>query len=169
MIKGAWCSSPFPTQAVLDQLKVGVHWETEVQLRPPNPGHRVCQVFCSALPVAYAKSTPSADWEAFARCVLTAAYDATLAAGALLACLRQQRVSVYLTGLGGGAFGNRQQWILDAISTALANHSAAPIDVRLVHYMRPAGGVFEELERQVTQRATAASQGSPGGGPLGMH
>ena len=32
-------------------LRVGVHWETQV--RPPRE-HRVCQVYASALPVAYA-------------------------------------------------------------------------------------------------------------------
>ena len=42
-------------------------WTTQV--RPPA-AHRVCQVYASALPVAYAKATRSADWEAFARLVL---------------------------------------------------------------------------------------------------
>ena len=42
-----------------------------------------------ALPVAYAKSTPSADWEPFARLVLRAAYDATLAVAALKALIKQ--------------------------------------------------------------------------------
>jgi hypothetical protein len=60
-------------------LRVGVHWDTATatprrprnhQAPPTADGaaaqavgpHRVCQVFCSALPVAYAKSTRSVDW-----------------------------------------------------------------------------------------------------------
>ena len=45
--------------------------------------------------------------------------EATLAAGALLAVQRQTRVTVYLTCLGGGAFGNRTLWIKSAIDNAV--------------------------------------------------
>lgn len=123
-------------------LRVGVHWDTQVRPLPANPhhGHRVAQVFASAVPVAYAKSTPSADWEPLARLVLNGAYEATLAVGACLAAERateggaNSRVAVYLTSLGGGAFGNRQGWIVDALQRALDVHRAAPLDVYLVHY-----------------------------------
>ena len=121
-------------------LRVGVHWDTQV--RPPHT-HRVAQVFASALPVLYAKSTKSTDWETFARLVLRAAYDATLAAAH---CKHRRpvekggeggnsdkRIAVYLTALGGGAFGNRQGWICDAIAEGLERHRDAPLDVYLVH------------------------------------
>ena len=121
-------------------LRVGVHWDTQV--RPPHT-HRVAQVFASALPVLYAKSTKSTDWEAFARLVLRAAYDATLAAAQ---CKHRRpveaggeggnsdkRIAVYLTALGGGAFGNRIGWINDAIAESLERHRDAPLDVYLVH------------------------------------
>ena len=55
-------------------LRVGVMWDTSVK---PPAQHRVCQVYASALPVAYAKSTKSTDWEPFARLVLRATYEAT--------------------------------------------------------------------------------------------
>ena len=45
--------------------------------------------------------------------------EATLAAGSLLAVQRQTRVTVYLTCLGGGAFGNRTLWIKSAIDNAV--------------------------------------------------
>ena len=45
------------------------------QVKPPST-HRVCQVYASALPVAYAKTTSSADWAPFARLVLRATYEA---------------------------------------------------------------------------------------------
>jgi len=112
-------------------LRVGVHWAT--QAKPPKT-HRVAQVFASACPVAYAKSTKSEDWEPFARLVLRAAYDATLLAARAIAAEERRRVRVYLTALGGGAFGNRVHWITDAIAAALDEHRDAPLDVFHVHY-----------------------------------
>ena len=113
-------------------LRIGVHWDTSVV--PPHE-HRVAQVYASALPVAYDKRTPSAEWEPFARLVLRAAYDATLAAAACKSAAEGgRRVRVYLTALGGGAFGNRVAWIVDALQAALETHREQPLDVVLVHY-----------------------------------
>ena len=86
------------------------------------------------VPVAYAKSTPSKTWEPFARLVLRGAYEATLTAAALIAAREKRRVKVFLTMLGGGAFGNRSSWIRDAMNAALACHRDSPLDVFLVHY-----------------------------------
>jgi hypothetical protein len=114
-------------------LRVGVHWETSVA--PPLEHHRVCQVYASALPCAYAHGTPESDWEPFARLVLRAAYEATLAVGAVRSLgARGARVKCYLTALGGGVFGNRYEWIRDAISHALDLYQGWPLDVVLVHY-----------------------------------
>jgi hypothetical protein len=44
---------------------------------------------------------------------------------------------VLLTHLGGGAFGNREDWILTAIRRALKLASGFDIDVRLVCYGAP--------------------------------
>ena len=111
-----------------EALRVGVQWDTEVECRS---GHRVCQVYASAVPVAYAKSTPSVDWAPFARLVLRGAYDATLCAARCLAAQRPpgERITVYLTSIGGGAFGNRKHWIGEAIVAALEKHRDAPLDV----------------------------------------
>ena len=121
------------SEAVAAALRVGVHWET--QAKPPHT-HRVCQVYASALPVAYASSTRPADWEPFARLVLRAAYEATLAVGACKAAEAGagKRVPVFLTSLGGGAFGNRNEWIRDSLAAALETHRKSPLDVVLVHY-----------------------------------
>lgn len=122
------------------ELRVGVHWDT--QCAPPAH-HRVCQVYASAIPVAYARNTDIADFEPFARLVLNAAYDATLLAARvkqqIMAAKQQEgvvgaRTKVYLTLLGGGAFGNRIGWITDAIIRALEAHKDALLDVFLVHY-----------------------------------
>mmetsp|Transcript_124598 Transcript_124598/g.398974 ORF Transcript_124598/g.398974 Transcript_124598/m.398974 type:complete len:498 (+) Transcript_124598:107-1600(+) len=112
------------------QLQVGVHWDTEVL----GGEHRVCQVFCSALPVGLVKRVKSTDWEPFAALVLRGAYEATLAAAALLSAQRAgTRVPVFLTLLGGGAFGNRQKWIMEAIEAALVKFRDEPLDVVLLH------------------------------------
>jgi serine/threonine protein kinase len=113
-------------------LRVGVHWETSVA---PPLEHRVCQVYASALPCAYARGPPEGDWEPFARLVLRAAYEATLAVGAVRSLeAGGARVKCYLTALGGGVFGNRYEWIRDAISHALDRYQGWPLDVVLVHY-----------------------------------
>lgn len=56
---------------------VGIQWNTQVTLQ--GCAHLVSQVYCSALPVAYASHPPEL-WESFARLVLEAAYEATLCA-----------------------------------------------------------------------------------------
>ena len=60
--------------------RVGIQWDTEVTL--PGGGHRLHQVYASALPVGYS-AHPAKDWEPFARLVLEAAYESTLLAAAL--------------------------------------------------------------------------------------
>ena len=50
---------PGLAEAAEAALRVAVHWDTAVK---PPAAHRVTQVFASAVPVAYAKSTKSADW-----------------------------------------------------------------------------------------------------------
>jgi len=132
-ISSRLAADPALAAAAAAALRVGVHWDTQV--KPPGQ-HRVCQVFASALPVAYAYSTSSADWAPFARLVLRAAYDATLLAARCKAAEAGGRVRVYLTCLGGGAFGNQSSWIREAIVTALQAHRDAPLDVYLVHYGR---------------------------------
>ena len=43
---------------------------------------------------------------------------------------------VYLTCVGGGAFGNCSLWIANAMEMALTRFKKYPLDVFLVHYMR---------------------------------
>jgi hypothetical protein len=56
-------------------LRVGVQWDTQVGSSDmANASQRVCQVFCSALPVSYCRVTRNLDdWERFATMVLTSA------------------------------------------------------------------------------------------------
>lgn len=113
-------------------MRVGVHWDTEVEMEQRQ---LVTQVFTSALPVAYSSSTKMVDWTRFACLVLEVAFDATLAVGRVLSHNRGgARVKVFLTPVGGGAFGNHPLWIVQAIEKALWKHRHAPLDVVLVHY-----------------------------------
>ena len=111
---------------------------------PPRNFLPSCQVYASAVPVSYAQFTDIDDFEPFARLVLESAYDATLLAARVKGAQQQAqhqaetmlsiRTKVFLTMLGGGAFGNRMSWIADAINKALDTHREAPLDVFLVSY-----------------------------------
>ena len=102
---------------------------TEVTL--PGAGHLVHQVYASALPIAYSLD-PIDDWEPFARLVLEAAYLATFGAAHALGAPR-----LFLTRLGGGAFGNPSSWISAAMATALETWQTVEMDVVIVSYGRP--------------------------------
>jgi hypothetical protein len=116
--------------AIQEKLQIGVQWDTQVTLQGGK--HLVTQVYCSALPVAYSGLSPRL-WERFARLILEAAYEATLAA-AVLNASKSGNKSVYLTLLGGGAFGNDLGWILDAIRRAGTLYSHHDLDVKIVSY-----------------------------------
>ncbi len=116
--------------ALRQLLRIGVQWDTEVTIA--DSGHRVTQAYCSALPVAYSEH-PADLWEDFARLVLEAAYEATICAG-ILNWLRTGSTRVFLTRLGGGAFGNRTEWILDSIERALRLHAGSGLEVAMVSY-----------------------------------
>jgi hypothetical protein len=65
----------------------------------------------------YYTNIPAARWEPFASLILDAAYESTMW-GAVLNARRGTSNIVLLTLLGGGAFGNREDWIMAAIRRA---------------------------------------------------
>jgi len=115
-----------------NKLAIGIHSDIEVTDMTREPHQLVSQAFCSALPVAYTR-VASGKWTAFASLILQAAYEATLLAAALN-CARGQSNIVFLTHLGGGAFGNDKDWITQAIRRALTATSQFDLDVRIVSY-----------------------------------
>ncbi len=132
-------------EALKADLMIGLHSDVEVTDVDPPGTQRLSQAFCSALPVTYS-SVDAATWEPFARLVLEAAYEATL----LAAC--QERAAgasgvVLLTRLGGGAFGNRDEWIDAAIEHALDTVAEHDLDVRLV-----SRGTVHPAMRRIEQR-----------------
>jgi hypothetical protein len=123
------------------QLRIGLHSDVEVTDAPGDDRPLVSQAFCSALPVAYTNIAPQ-RWEAFASLVLEAAYEATILA-AVLNVRRGASKIVLLTQLGGGAFGNRSEWILSAIRRSLKIASRFAIDVKLVSYGDPPQSILQ--------------------------
>ncbi|MBK6429448.1 hypothetical protein [Candidatus Amarolinea dominans] len=111
-------------------LRIGLQWNTQVTLDKAK--HTVSQAYCSALPVTYS-THPAPLWAAFARLILEAAYEATICAG-ILNALSSGNKSVFLTLLGGGAFGNTTEWIMSAIQRALNLNRYADLDVAIVSY-----------------------------------
>lgn len=112
------------------RLRIGVQWNTQVTIR--GSSHMVTQAYCSALPVAYGNHAPDL-WGGFARLVLEASYEATICA----AILNSQSTGinrVFLTLLGGGAFGNKTDWIVDGIERALRLYEDWDLDVAMVSY-----------------------------------
>ena len=122
------------TESEIDELRkllrIGIQWDTEVTLR--NVKHTVTQAYCSALPVAYSRF-PSELWAGFAKVILEAAYEATICAG-ILNALNSGNNKVYLTLLGGGAFGNETAWIISAIERSLSLYKDFDLDVTIVSY-----------------------------------
>lgn len=127
------------------RLAIGLHRDVEATEAGSNPRPLISQAFCSALPVAYSGIAAS-HWERFALLVLEAAYEATMWAAVLNA---QRGVSnvVFLTFLGGGAFGNDDRWIFAAIRRALLTVAEYDLDVRLVCYSAPPDAV-ERLAKE---------------------
>ena len=111
-------------------LRIGIQWNTQVTLNDAK--HIVSQAYCSALPVAYSPHASSL-WAEFARLVLEASYEATICA-AILNSIRNGNNRLFLTLLGGGAFGNEIAWIMGGIQRALRLYKHAALDVAIVSH-----------------------------------
>src|SRR5690554_2955366 len=114
------------------KLKIGIQWNTEVTISKEK--HKVTQVYCSALPVAYS-NVESEYWEPFARLILEATYEATF----YTALKNMEKTGcnlVYLTLVGGGAFGNEESWIFNALEAAILKFKFTSLDIRIVSYGR---------------------------------
>ena len=120
---------------VRGKLQIGLHRDVEVTDAAGPVRPVVSQAFCSALPVAYS-GVPAAHWRPFAMLVLEAAYEATMWA-AVTAAQRGGSNAVFLTLLGGGAFGNPEIWICSALRRALGLVRDFDIEVNLVSFGEP--------------------------------
>jgi hypothetical protein len=111
-------------------LRIGIQWNTQVTLNDSK--HRVSQAYCSALPVAYSEHSSNL-WTEFARLILEASYEATICTG-ILNSIRNGNNRLFLTLIGGGAFGNETDWIMGGIQRALNLYKHVDLDVTIVSY-----------------------------------
>ena len=124
-------------------LKIGIQWDTEVTISDPT--QIVSQVYCSALPVSYSQ-VETAYCEGFARLILEATYEATFHA-ALLNYQKTGSNKVFLTLVGGGAFGNKLDWITESIFVAVSKFMNTPLDIVIVSYNASKKEVIELIEK----------------------
>lgn len=138
-------SSESERDRLRELLRIGIQWNAQVTLNDCK--HTVSQAYCSALPVAYSHH-PSHLWAAFARLVLEAAYEATICA-AILNALSNGNNRLFLTLLGGGAFGNDIDWILGGIQRALNLYKHVDLDVAIVSYGSSNPGVQQLVNQGI--------------------
>jgi hypothetical protein len=131
---------------IVKNVRIGVHYNIGVTFDklnrisyPQNAsfiehknGQLVSQTFCSAISVAY--SGLSKDlWEPFSILILQASYEATLWS-AIMNSKSGGSNKVFLTMVGGGAYGNDRKWILDAIAYAVVVTSDYGLNIKICHY-----------------------------------
>ena len=105
-------------------------WATHAQVAGAE--HTVHLALCAALPLAYQQEAEPERWHRWASLVLEASYTLTLAAAWKIRAPR-----VYLTRLGGGAFGNESVWINAAMANVFARFSSVPLHVVLLCFHAP--------------------------------
>ncbi len=120
-------------------LRIGIQWNTQVTIHDCR--HLVSQAYCSALPVAYSPHS-STLWADFAALVLEASYEAAFCA-AILNSRTNGNNTLFLTLLGGGAFGNEMDWIIRGIERAVALYEDHDLDVAIVSHGSSNGRVQE--------------------------
>ena len=128
-------------------LRIGIHWRTQVTL--DDCRHTVSQAYCSALPVAYSHH-PSRLWVDFAQLILEASYEATIGT-AILNSVKYGDNRLFLTLLGGGAFGNDIDWIIWGIQRALNLYKDADLDVAIVSHTS-SNPYIEQLVNQTDKK-----------------
>ena len=83
-----------------NKLRVGVQWDTETKRKnttSDEESHRVCQVYSSAVPIAYDRiAAPDNDWSILCPLVLNATYEATFAVGVIKVLATNSKAKVVL-------------------------------------------------------------------------
>jgi len=115
----------------------------------------ISKICCSALPVTYS-SIETYYWENFARIVLEVMYVATLYA-AMINLKNNKSNTVFLILVGGGAFGNDLDWILESLFKALKIFKYIPLEVNIVSYDRLNEILKQEIANYNTKLAHCES------------
>ena len=146
---------------IIKNVKIGVHYNIGVtfdkldrNLYPQNAffiehkrGQLISQAFCSAISVAY--SNLSIDlWEPFSILILQASYEATLWS-AIINSRSGGSNKVFLTMVGGGAYGNNRTWILDAIANAIVATLEYGLNIKVCHYKSINNNDVDYLQKKI--------------------
>ena len=127
---------PELAQQLEDAVCVGIQTDADSVIDPDKPVSVAAQVFCSALSCGYSSVDAIDDWKPLAMIVLKAAYKCTL----LHAINNSKAKRVFLTFLGGGAFKNKMDWIVEAMCEAIlevnrkVNMKETRLDIIICHY-----------------------------------
>jgi hypothetical protein len=111
---------------ILDYLKVGIQWDTEVI----KTGFNVSQIYCSAVPVSYNEQMFETELAHLSILILKATYEAAIVA----AILNKKSNKVFLTLVGNGAFGNKKEWIIEALEYVLERYKNYNLEIVFVKY-----------------------------------
>ena len=118
-------------------LKVGIHWNAEVNDGSEALNRFVTQIFCSALPLSYCQhydpTITYKDGANLSKLILEATEEATILAG-IINKQKTKSNKVVLTKIGGGAFGNRHEWIANATQRALSKYRNYGLNIIQYHY-----------------------------------
>lgn len=139
-------NDPLVRQQFVANLRVGIQ-EDSCVTDLPGKSAKVTQVYCSAMSVGYSQLPPS-TWEPIARLVLDATYEATLLTAVLKSFDAKEKRPVLLTKVGGGVFGNSDEWIIDAMQKAIESviEFGVALDISIVHF-RETNKQYDCLER----------------------
>jgi len=142
---------------LMECIQVGVHSEVGVTFSDRyidinNQQLKVTQVYCSALSIAYNKDKIDINlWEPLASLILDTCYEATILTGILTKLKLQTEGSkhIFLTLIGGGVFGNKDEWICRAIAKALiiADHINEDIEINICHYGQVDQKIVQLIEK----------------------
>jgi hypothetical protein len=138
--------TPGILEKMANEFHSGIQFDTEVVA--PNfgnnivfsedPAHKilVTQVYNSAISVSYSNASVF-KWEKFAQFILDCAYEFSFYVGVLNALKHNGKdgsKKLYLTKLGGGVFGNQDEWIIKSIRKALKKFKTVGLEVYIVNY-----------------------------------
>lgn len=118
-------------------IQVGSHTNLGICIDGNKYHHHVNHVYCSGLPINYNDNISKDEkylWDGLSELFLEAAYDNTL----LLSVLYNphERTPCYLTRIGGGVFGMKDEQIMRAIVRACKNiaQNGFNLEVKIVHH-----------------------------------
>lgn len=143
---------PLPTRNDYENIQIGLHTDIQViggqmlsatqQYLVFNPKQRINQVFTAAIDLANTnaifKNEPAAI--AWSQTVIDAAYQ-----GTLLSAIALGKSKVFLTLVGGGAFGNKLSWISNTITRLKKMIMDSGLNATLIWYSYPAAPSAEDV------------------------